>query len=158
MQRVGGVPSGLMVQHFVNGGFETGDFTGWATTGTESVQQTYVHSGKYAMQFAGTNQAYIDQTFSPAIPVNSVVQFGFFVYPPSGSGTMSVGIFFTIAGGLSFSFGISTPSAWYYVNGLPWISPAHRGDTITAFYCYDYYDGGGNMNDAFDDFSLVTVQ
>jgi hypothetical protein len=45
-----------------NGGFETGDFTGWTTTGTTSVVNSGAHSGTYAAQLGATTATNGDST------------------------------------------------------------------------------------------------
>ncbi|RAG87019.1 hypothetical protein DN069_03405 [Streptacidiphilus pinicola] len=51
-----------------NGGFESGDFTGWTTTGTTSVVNSGAHSGSYAAQLgaqtATTGDSTAAQTFT----------------------------------------------------------------------------------------------
>ncbi len=52
----------------VNGGFETGDFTGWTRTGTTSIVSSPVHSGTHAVLLGSTNPTLGDskvaQTFT----------------------------------------------------------------------------------------------
>ena len=60
----------------VNGGFETGNFTGWTTTGTTSISRT-AHSGSYSGQAGSTSPTNGDSTISQTFTV------------PSGSGTLS---------------------------------------------------------------------
>ncbi len=60
----------------VNGGFETGNFTGWTTTGTTSISHT-AHSGSYSGQAGSTSPTNGDSTISQTFTV------------PSGSGTLT---------------------------------------------------------------------
>jgi uncharacterized membrane protein len=52
----------------VNGGFETGNFSGWTTSGTTSVIAAAAHSGNFGAQLGGTNptngDSSISQTFT----------------------------------------------------------------------------------------------
>ena len=53
-----------------NGGFETGDFSGWNLSGsTNFIMVTpfppYVHSGTYGLETGPTNSGYLDQTVGP---------------------------------------------------------------------------------------------
>jgi hypothetical protein len=52
----------------VNGGFEAGSLTGWASTGTTAVVSTGAHSGTYAARIGGTSptngDSSISQTFA----------------------------------------------------------------------------------------------
>ncbi len=59
-----------------NGGFETGTFSGWTTTGTTSISST-AHSGSHSGQAGGTSPTNGDSTISQTFTV------------PSGSGTLS---------------------------------------------------------------------
>nr|WP_243639354.1 Ig domain-containing protein [Streptacidiphilus pinicola] len=45
-----------------NGGFESGDFTGWTTTGTTSVVNSGAHSGSYAAQLGAQTATNGDST------------------------------------------------------------------------------------------------
>jgi hypothetical protein len=53
----------------VNGGFETGSFSGWTTQGTTSIVSSGAHGGVYAARVGGTNptsgDSTIAQTFTP---------------------------------------------------------------------------------------------
>jgi hypothetical protein len=60
-----------------NGGFETGTFSGWTTTGTTSVVNSGAHSGTYAAQLGSTSGTNGDSSASQTFTV------------PSGSGTLS---------------------------------------------------------------------
>lgn len=68
-------PSG---EQIINGGFETGDFTGWEATGG-SVTDQYARTGTYsAFQY----QSFLRQTFTTSIPVSCVQSFKFYVQSP----------------------------------------------------------------------------
>jgi hypothetical protein len=60
-----------------NGGFETGTFSGWTTTGTTSVVNSGAHSGTYAAQLGSTSATNGDSTAAQTFTV------------PSGSNTLS---------------------------------------------------------------------
>jgi hypothetical protein len=63
----------------VNGGFETGDYTGWTLSGdTEFVTTTFwpVHSGNYAAQFAGDgDDAIVSQDITTAVGATYLVSY-----------------------------------------------------------------------------------
>lgn len=63
------VAEGLIQEGMVvNGGFETGDFTGWNLSGDgQTVSSTAVHSGEYADQFCSRDLSFISQTL-PTTP------------------------------------------------------------------------------------------
>src|SRR5262249_60000962 len=52
----------------VNGGFETGDFTGWTRSGTTAIVSGPVHSGTHAVLLGSTNptngDSKVSQTFT----------------------------------------------------------------------------------------------
>lgn len=93
MQSVGG--KGLVCpegEQFENGGFETGDTTGWTTTGTGGVSTSRPHTGTYSARTE--NQTFgLSQEFAAPIPVACFVAasvFEFYIYayfspsPPIG--------------------------------------------------------------------------
>ena len=63
----------------VNGGFETGDYTGWTLSGdTEFVTTTFwpVHSGNYAAQFAGYgDDAIVSQDITTTVGATYLVSY-----------------------------------------------------------------------------------
>jgi hypothetical protein len=62
------VSSGGGGNTIVNGGFETGDFTGWTRTGTTAIVSSPVHSGTHAARLGSTNptngDSKVAQTFT----------------------------------------------------------------------------------------------
>jgi VPDSG-CTERM motif len=46
-----GITQSARANLITNGGFESGDFTGWTTSGTPSVQGTFPHSGSFEADF-----------------------------------------------------------------------------------------------------------
>jgi len=63
-------------EQVVNGGFETGDFTGWTNNGAD-ISTQYVHSGTYS---AFLYSASIQQDFATPILKECIESFGFWVY------------------------------------------------------------------------------
>jgi hypothetical protein len=57
-------PSGGGGGAIVNGGFETGDFTGWTRSGTTSIASSPVHSGTHAALLGSTNPTNGDSKIS----------------------------------------------------------------------------------------------
>jgi hypothetical protein len=47
-----GITQSARADLITNGGFETGDFTGWTTSGTPTVQSTFPHSGSFDALFS----------------------------------------------------------------------------------------------------------
>jgi hypothetical protein len=62
----------------VNGGFETGNFTGWTTSGQLETIVSPGHSGSYAAQLGGTSPTNGDSTMQQTVPV------------PAAGGTLSL--------------------------------------------------------------------
>ncbi|MBU1066967.1 hypothetical protein KKE60_04235, partial [Patescibacteria group bacterium] len=58
-------------EQMTNGGFETGDFTGY-TYAEDTVQDTFVHTGTYAARLTTAAGNYLRQTFATSIPVANV--------------------------------------------------------------------------------------
>src|SRR5262249_10277257 len=52
----------------VNGGFETGDFTGWTRSGTTAIVSSPVHSGTHAVLLGSTNPTNGDSKVSQTAP------------------------------------------------------------------------------------------
>ena len=69
----------------VNGGFETGDFTGWTRTGTTAITTSTVHSGTHAVLLGSTNptngDSKVSQTFT-APAGSTTVSFYYLVHCP----------------------------------------------------------------------------
>jgi hypothetical protein len=62
----------------VNGGFETGNFTGWTTSGQLETIVSPGHTGNYAAQLGGTSPTNGDSTMQQTVPV------------PAAGGTLSL--------------------------------------------------------------------
>jgi Carbohydrate binding domain/PEP-CTERM motif len=63
----------------INGGFETGDFTGWTRSGDSSftaVNGILVHSGNFSLQTGpGTSDGFFDQTLTTVVGTTYTVDF-----------------------------------------------------------------------------------
>jgi hypothetical protein len=72
-----------------NGDFETGDFTGWSTSGDVEITSTKKHAGTYSAQI-NTQNSYIEQDISPNVAVDDLIAFTLWYYlsfefsPPIG--------------------------------------------------------------------------
>lgn len=69
--------SSEMLEQIVNGGFETGDWTGWTHTSSASISSSDPHSGTYCVHLEASGE-YISQTLSTPILGSLVQSFGFY--------------------------------------------------------------------------------
>jgi hypothetical protein len=83
------VPTARANNLVVNGGFETGDFTGWTVTGTDfygwnGISTNIPHSGTYSAYFGNpTSLAYISQ-YVTTVPGQSYILTFWIAQQPSG--------------------------------------------------------------------------
>ena len=86
---ISATPSALAQAELItNGGFETGDFSGWDST--DFVTSDYSHSGSYS---AAKYIAYTLQTFSPAVTATGDLTFYWYErYASEPNGYVKVGI------------------------------------------------------------------
>jgi len=74
----------------INGGFETGDLTGWLSVGTTSVVNSGAHSGTFAAMVGGTGATNGDSSLSQTFTVPSAKSKLSFWYQGHCTGTVSV--------------------------------------------------------------------
>lgn len=93
LQSIGGKVPCPKGEQITNGGFETGDLTGWTELpGCEGAEivSNYKHSGSYSVYFPAGTGAAIYQLFASAIPQICISSFGVYVkaelgYPAWGA-------------------------------------------------------------------------
>lgn len=129
-----------MTEAITNGGFETGDFTGWENSGAYVIDWLY-HSGAYSCQ---CYQSTIYQNMN--VPVNSVSSFGFWTNGFAGSGPAgSITVYYSDE---TFTYvEIVVSGSWVYTNMLGLLS---EGKTIIKVEFF----GGSAIPFALDDVSL----
>ena len=111
-------------EHIVNGGFETGDLTGWFVVVAQSdpfVQNITKRTGNYALELQSGYYGCVAQSFSTLIPTNDVSSFGFWY-----KGVFTSGDLHTI---VSYSDSSTTEiikyqvSDWTYFDIKPYLNP-----------------------------------
>lgn len=82
-------------EQIINGGFETGDKTGWtgdAVIATSADSEVYPHSGSYMAKGYAWEDRYLEQTLQSPVPQGSVTSFDFWYagayYPCPAQGTI----------------------------------------------------------------------
>jgi hypothetical protein len=143
---------GILKQGITNGGFETGDFTGYVNGGS-TITSTNPHSGKYCAVINVSNFA---QTLVNAVPVNNMVLFGFWY---NGDGKFGGYVYFSNGSSQGFGTDLSgafpTLGYWAFVNLSNIIIPRGFGGlNITKVY---FEWGGDAINTYIDDISLTYV-
>lgn len=138
---------GGATEQIVNGGFETGDFTGW-TVGNDdefdnnppTISTAQKHSGTYSTKFEYNSASWVKRTFGTPIPVNTVSSLGYWVYCATACLYPTTIIsysddFSTIVGG-SGDFPINT---WVYVDLMPSLKAGRHITSIeiSQLYWYD---------------------
>lgn len=133
---------------FINDGFETGDYTGWTSSG-QSVSSSQSHSGSYSSNGLGSN--FIYQTFAP-ISVSDISELSFWGKRLQG-GLYDL-IEFTYSDSSVSNYLVDTLAGgsvdWSYVNVTSQLSP---GKSLSKFLIYGTTAGPTYL----DDFKLATT-
>jgi hypothetical protein len=137
-------------EHIVNGGFETGDLTGWIMYTDVIVQDIIKHSGNYAVQFVAWWQGCIWQTLSTPIPVPDIGTFGLWYKGAFTSGSLQIAIMFTDSSDkVIYRYGVAD---WTYVDIKNELA-SYQGKTVTAIRILSY---NTDVDFYIDDVSLMT--
>jgi len=143
-----------ILEKIINGGFETGDFTGWTTSGNVSISSASPHSGTKHARFNAQN-ALITQTFSAPIPKSRMSSFGLY-WKASGEWInpyLRVGVYYSVTKVWHYiEMEFPRPATYTYVDILATIPD---GESIGAidiaalaqFSSGDYFD--------LDDISMI---
>lgn len=132
-------PSG---EQITNGGFETGDFTGWTKTGDCpgkcQIRSLHPHSGSYEafIQYDWGCGCGIEQTLANETPVECVSAFSVWLYRLAG-GAIYILVTYTDD---STTF-ISQDYGAFVWNQLDMLSDLTVGKTIKSIRFYRYTDG-----------------
>lgn len=107
----------------VNGGFETGDLTGWRIVGSQSgkvsVLATAARSGSYGLRLQGGGNNDIRQTFPEPILVSSITEIGYWCRNAQTGSPMEVDMLVHFTNGsyvVHFAFLNWNDLNWYYQN------------------------------------------
>lgn len=138
--------SGSGGEKIVNGGFETGDDTGWDNE-NGYVVNTDKHSGTYCLDMSLTN-ALLGQAadFSPTITKSSIETFGFWYRGINGK-EFRCYLYYTDAI-YSAHFETCVDNSWHYMDLLPYVT---NGKSLKNFKILSV----GSFFFLVDDFSLI---
>jgi len=110
------------MERVVNGGFETGDFTGW-TNDTWSIQSSGARSGTYCA-FSYSVQGNLEQEFTPVIAVSNIAIFGFWWKVGGGIGNpedQNITVRITYSDDSYDDLVFDGSSDWIYVDLVPYL-------------------------------------
>jgi hypothetical protein len=99
------------VEKVTNGGFETGDFTGWTTSGNANIQGSGAHSGTYCV-LLGLGAANVSQTLNLGGKASSFTLWSKRNTPCPTYGNLRVVITYTDNSTTTINIDLSTDSAW----------------------------------------------
>lgn len=133
----------------INGGFETGDFTGWYNSTSTEVTSSESHSGTYSAQLTSTSLIYqIDQYF---IPCSNITSCGFWVkHNQTETESIALTIQYTDETDDTPNFNV-TSGSWQEIDVLPFINLTK---TLEQIIWYNNYE---NVTFYIDDVSLTTT-
>jgi hypothetical protein len=120
---MGHTPAHADIQLIVNGGFETGDFTGWGQPSINPNPWSVVSFNPFAGSFAAYNPAEstafagttLYQSINPTL-VNNITSAGYWYYNQGGLGTVGTGAQLTFSDGTSVEDILFTDDPAYQEN------------------------------------------
>jgi len=134
-------PSG---EQIINGGFETGDFTGWECLDGE-VQTTTVHGGVYAARVYPSGTRRLRQTLATAVLVACVTSFGLWYQQASDSSYVVI----LYTDGSDATFYLTATGAWTYFDFV--VAGLDAGKSIERISIYS----GTGASLYVDDVSMI---
>jgi hypothetical protein len=141
----------MATELITNGGFETGDFTGWFTQAAGGggsdfgVDTTFAHTGSYEAYFGavGTTDDIIYQVEAPTVPGQSYA-FSFWLAHPFGTSDNNFSVFFNSNIPSNQVLGLVNAGNFGYTNYTSTIVAtgsntviSFRGREVPAFYYLD---------------------
>jgi hypothetical protein len=144
-------------EQIVNGGFETGDFTGWTNTGW-TINERYAgcndpaanigcpHTGQYSA-YSYSMAGLLRQDFATLIPVRCITSFGLWVETRHETTLIIVTIGYT-EGDPTIVY-LDTAPNWTYLDLLGYCEAGKTISYIEIWYQNSYYMGN------IDDVSLI---
>lgn len=133
----------------VNGGFETGDLTGYEIDGDPEIITSNKHGGVYACRFSEYEHLWQD---FPNIATNDITSSGCWLYytQTSGPNPVSFNIYLVYNSGYTTVEVTLYSGVWTYVN----LKSSMEADKLLAVI--EFFDGFGDYQIDLDDFSVKT--
>ena len=147
-------------EHVTNGGFETGDWTGWThSSGTSGIGSSYPHTGTYHARLwsnylGGDDWEYgwMKQEFSEPIPTKCIIAFEFWARIDQADSNIKITIHYNDGAETIIEDSVTSLSytKFNYLNNL-------ASNKMIKWIKIEYTGGLSGSNVDFDDVSIITM-